>query len=88
VSHQLFRDWRESKTSKMLWVSADPDCRKLVLVKHLVDSVLPTTESRTVCYFFFKDGFKDQISTTSAICCILHQLFKQRPALLSDATLD
>jgi len=39
------------------------------------------------CYFFFKDGFEDQISATSALCCILHQLFKQKPALLSDATL-
>ncbi|KAK0725931.1 hypothetical protein B0H67DRAFT_508993, partial [Lasiosphaeris hirsuta] len=88
VSHELFRAWQESKLSRILWVSADPGCGKSVLAKHLVDSVLPTTESRTVCYFFFKDGFDDQTSVTSALCCILHQLFKQKCKLLSDAILE
>jgi len=72
----------------MLWVSADPGCGKSVLAKHLVDSVLPTTESRTVCYFFFKDDFEDQRSVTSALCCILYQLFMHKRNLLSDAILD
>ncbi|GAB1313191.1 Heterokaryon incompatibility domain-containing protein [Madurella fahalii] len=88
VSHRLFRDWQESKSSRMLWVSADPGCGKSVLAKHLVDSVLQTVKSRTVCYFFFKDGFEDQTSVTGALCCILHQLFTQKRALLSDAVLD
>ncbi|RYP34424.1 hypothetical protein DL767_004293 [Monosporascus sp. MG133] len=72
----------------MLWVSADPGCGKSVLTKYLVDSVLQTTEFRTVCYFFFKDDFEDQRNVVSALCCILHQLFKQKRVLLSDAILD
>jgi ankyrin repeat protein len=72
----------------MLWVSADPGCGKSVLAKHLVDSVLRTTESTTMCYFFFKDDFEDQRNVVSAICCILHQLFMQKRTLLSDAVLD
>ncbi|KAK4182277.1 hypothetical protein QBC35DRAFT_518914 [Podospora australis] len=88
VSHELFRDWQESKSSRMLWVSADPGCGKSVLAKHLVDSVLPTIESRTVCYFFFKDDFEDQRSAVSALCCILHQLFDRKRTLLSNAILD
>ena len=72
----------------MLWVSADPGCGKSVLAKHLVDSILPTTESRTTCYFFFKDDFEDQRSVVSAIRCILRQLFIQRRILLSDKILD
>ncbi|KAK3358089.1 hypothetical protein B0T25DRAFT_176671 [Lasiosphaeria hispida] len=88
VSHERFREWQESRSSRMLWVSADPGCGKSVLAKHLVDSVLLTTKSRTVCYFFFKDGFDDQTSVTGALCCILHQLFKQRRDLLSGAILD
>ena len=75
VAHELFLDWQESKSSRMLWVSADPGCGKSVLAKYLVDSVLATTESRTVCYFFFKDDFEDQKSIVSALSCILHQLF-------------
>jgi ankyrin repeat protein len=88
VAHELFRDWHESKSSTMLWVSADPGCGKSVLVKHLVDSILPTTESRTTCYFFFKDDFDDQRSVTSALCCILHQLFKQKRILLTENILE
>ena len=72
----------------MLWVSADPGCGKSVLVKYLVNFVLPTTESRTVCYFFFKDDFEDQRYVVSALCCILRQLFIQKPTLLSDTILD
>jgi hypothetical protein len=87
VGHRLFRDWLEGVEgkSKALWVSADPGCGKSVLAKHLVDDVLATTETRTTCYFFFKDDFEDQKSAINALCCILHQLFTQKPALFSEA---
>ncbi|KAN0086322.1 hypothetical protein V8E54_000010 [Elaphomyces granulatus] len=84
VAHELFRDWQESKSSRMLWVSADPGCGKSVLAKYLVDSVLASTESRTTCYFFFKDDFEDQRSIVCALCCILRQLFLQKRVLLSE----
>ncbi|KAL7946838.1 ankyrin repeat-containing domain protein [Trichoderma barbatum] len=71
----------------MLWVSANPRCGKSVLARHLVDSIVQTTESRTVCYFFFKDGFPDQKSVSSALCCILRQIFIQKPSILSEAIL-
>ncbi|KAM0473921.1 hypothetical protein ACHAPX_007969 [Trichoderma viride] len=41
-----------------------PGCGKSVLAKHLIDSVLPSTASRTTCYFFFKDDFEDQKNVT------------------------
>lgn len=87
ISHELFKEWERSKSSRMLWVSADPGCGKSVLVKHLVDSILQTTESRTVCYFFFKDDFSDQRNVVSALRCILRQLFLKKPLLLSDQVL-
>lgn len=87
VSHEHFRTWNESNSSAMLWVSADPGCGKSVLVRYLIDSVVQTTESRTVCYFFFKDDFLDQRNVTSALSCILRQIFIQRPSLLSDEIL-
>ena len=67
----------------MLWVSANPGCGKSVLAKYLVNE-LKTTESRTICYFFFKDDFEDQRSARSALSCILHQLFTRREDLFSD----
>ncbi|KAH7109488.1 hypothetical protein B0J13DRAFT_663639 [Dactylonectria estremocensis] len=81
VRHGHFQQWRESKSSSMLWVSANPGCGKSVLAKRLVDSELRTTESRTTCYFFFKDDFEDQRSAKSALSCILHQLFTQKEEL-------
>ncbi|KXX83103.1 Ankyrin repeat domain-containing protein 50 [Madurella mycetomatis] len=84
INHNLFQQWRESNSSNMLWVSADPGCGKSVLAKYLVDEVLRTTESRTTCYFFFKDDFDDQKSARNALRCILHQLFTQREILFSD----
>ncbi|KAL6823353.1 ankyrin [Trichoderma camerunense] len=87
VSHEHFRTWNESSSSSMLWVSADPGCGKSVLMRHLVDSVVQTTASRTVCYFFFKDDFPDQKNVASALCCILRQIFVQKPSLLSEAIL-
>ncbi|EHK19521.1 uncharacterized protein TRIVIDRAFT_132672, partial [Trichoderma virens Gv29-8] len=85
TQHQLFLDWKKSTFSRLLWVSADPGCGKSVLVKYLVDHILLSETSRTVCYFFFKDDFEDQKSIVSALCCILYQLFQQNPALLSES---
>ncbi|EHK19944.1 NACHT and ankyrin domain protein, partial [Trichoderma virens Gv29-8] len=87
VSHEHFQTWNESNSSGMLWVSADPGCGKSVLVRHLIDSVVQSSDSRTVCYFFFKDDFPDQKNLISALCCILRQIFIQKPILLSDEIL-
>jgi ankyrin repeat protein len=85
--HERFQEWEKSRESRMLWVSADPGCGKSVLAKYLVDSVLPTTQSRTVCYFFFKD-IDDQRSVVRALCCVLRQIFIQNRNLLSGEILD
>ncbi|KAK8001187.1 hypothetical protein PG991_013409 [Apiospora marii] len=81
TTHDLFLNWQK-ETSTILWVSADPGCGKSVLARYLVDEVLASSATRTTCYFFFKDDFDDQKSLETAVCCILHQLFVQRPALL------
>lgn len=83
TSHPYFRSWQESKISSLLWVSADPGCGKSVLAKYLADAMLPSTRSRTTCYFFFKDDFEDQRNAASAFCCVLRQIFIQNDALLS-----
>lgn len=85
--HEKFKHWNESTESCLLWVSADPGCGKSVLAKYLVDEVIPSQE-KTICYFFFKDGFLDQQSASNAICAILRQLFRQKPHLLSDGVLS
>ncbi|KAK3369256.1 hypothetical protein B0T24DRAFT_557176, partial [Lasiosphaeria ovina] len=87
TSHLLFRNWQQSNAASLLWVSADPGCGKSVLARYLADDVLRSTDTRTTCYFFFKDGFDDQKSSTTALCCILRQIFKQRPGCFSDQIL-
>ncbi|KAI9862582.1 MAG: hypothetical protein M1813_004434, partial [Trichoglossum hirsutum] len=88
TNHSRFHNWNGERKSSLLWVSADPGCGKSVLVKHLVDHILPSTDKRTTCYFFFKDDFTDQKSATNAVCAILRQLFLARPHLLRDSILD
>ncbi|KPM38322.1 hypothetical protein AK830_g8241 [Neonectria ditissima] len=85
INHQFFRAWQEKNGSAFLWVSADPGCGKSVLAKYLIDDVLPSACSpqSLICYFFFKEDFEDQRSPENALCCILHQIFFQRPDLLS-----
>jgi ankyrin repeat domain-containing protein 50 len=69
----------------MLWVTADPGWGKSVLSKSLIDNELRSTNSRTTCYFFFKDDNKDQTAVTNALCAILHQLFSTKRELLGHA---
>ncbi|XTI87103.1 hypothetical protein V2W45_1236845, partial [Cenococcum geophilum] len=52
-------------------VSADPRYGKSVLVRYLVNSILLTIGSGTVCYFFFKDS-RDQRNAVSALRYILY----------------
>ncbi|GES64091.1 sex-determining protein fem-1 [Aspergillus terreus] len=89
TGHPRFRAWIERDQQSLLWVSADPGCGKSVLTRHLVDEALVTAAGeRTICYFFFKDEFEDQQSSTSAIASVLRQLFLAKPHLLPDSVLD
>ncbi|RYP51033.1 hypothetical protein DL768_003533 [Monosporascus sp. mg162] len=74
---------RKNRNPNRVPGTSNPGCGKSVLAKYLVDE-LRTAESRTICYFFFKDDFEDQRSARSALSCILHQLFTQREDLFSD----
>lgn len=70
-------------------MSADPGYGKSVLASFLVDefnnpesqSILPTT----VCFFFYKDGYEEQNNAQSALCALLHQLFKAKTPLIKHA---
>ncbi|KAG2414604.1 hypothetical protein HFD88_003795 [Aspergillus terreus] len=89
TGHPRFRAWIGSIQQSLLWVSADPGGGKSVLTRHLVDEALVTAAGeRTICYFFFKDDFEDQRSSTSAIASVLRQLFLAKPHLLPDSVLD
>ena len=82
TNHSLFRSWNNKSSSSVLWVSADPGCGKSTLAKYL-----PGPKTRTICYFFFKDDFDDQRSSTTAICSLLRQLFVTKPRLLRERVL-
>ena len=92
LNHTSFLTWRESQSSSLLWLSADPGCGKSVLSKYLVDrrgKVLTVTiETPIVCYFFFKDGDVERMSGAKAMCAFLHQLIMQQPHLYRYAKED
>ncbi|CZR63528.1 uncharacterized protein PAC_13425 [Phialocephala subalpina] len=85
LRHTNYINWRDSLTSSLLWISADPGCGKSVLSKFLADQELQVTKDRTICYFFFKDDNEDQKTTTNALCALLHQLFGKKNELLKYA---
>lgn len=58
-----FLKWRDSKHSRLLWVSAGPGCGKSVLSRSLVDErrVCTSAMASTVCYFFFSRMAKNSV---------------------------
>jgi hypothetical protein len=50
-----------------------------------VEKELKSTESRTTCYFFFKDDDVKQKNVTHALSALLHQLFSQKKFLIRHA---
>jgi ankyrin repeat domain-containing protein 50 len=85
--HKNFQKWRESNSSSLIWISADPGCGKSVLSKSLIDEDFRSTETQTTCYFFFKDD-NDIQDISTAISAFLHQLFSQKPILIQHAMSD
>ncbi|GAP91555.2 putative ankyrin repeat-containing domain [Rosellinia necatrix] len=81
-----FLQWRDSRKSSLLWVSAGPGCGKSVLSRALIDEHRLSTNitTSTICYFFFKDGDERRMRSTNSLCAILHQLLTQN---LSGSTL-
>lgn len=92
LGHPDFLAWRQSQSSSLLWVSADPGCGKSVLSKSLIDckgeALSMTSDASTICYFFFKDGEIDRVDGAQAVCAFLHQLFLQQPCLYKYAEED
>ncbi len=87
LQHENFQNWRDNSLS-LLWVSADPGCGKSVFSKSLIDEDIRSTETRTTCYFFFKDDNEIQKNITTALSALLHQLFSQKPILITHAMSD
>ena len=83
---ERFLEWRNSKDSRLLWVSAGPGCGKSVLSRCLVDErkVCTNVMASTVCYFFFKDGQEQRTRGANALSAMLHQLFNNT-SLISHA---
>ena len=73
-----FLEWRDSKHSRLLWISAGPGCGKSVLSRSLIDErrVCTSAMASTVCYFFFEDGQEQRMRGANALSAILHQLFE------------
>ena len=80
-----FQKWSDAKRSCLLWLSAGPGCGKSVLSRCLVDEDIVDRSLSTsiVCYFFFKDGQKGQMTAANAMSAITHQIL----AHYSDAAL-
>ncbi|RBR12486.1 uncharacterized protein FIESC28_08610 [Fusarium coffeatum] len=82
----MFINWDLSAKSGLLSITADPGCGKSVLAKYLLEEELTARhsgENRIVCYFFSMDTPESMDRGACAIRCILHQVFLERPDLIS-----
>ena len=80
-----FIDWRDGKSSGLLWVSAGPGFGKSVLARTLIDERLLSQSEITTCYFFFTEDDKNARRATDALSALLHQLLVKHPALIKYA---
>ncbi|KAJ6002935.1 hypothetical protein N7451_005482 [Penicillium sp. IBT 35674x] len=89
LQHREYQKWRTQARSSLLWVSADPGYGKSVLAKFLVEHLRHTKSDdgrpEFVCHFFFKGDNDEQRKTVLALRALLHQIFKNDPALLRHA---
>lgn len=81
LENDKYTQWWQGQKDGLLWISADSGCGKSVLARSLIDNELRSTNTHTVCYFFFKDN-EEQENLNTALCAILHQLFSAQPQLL------
>lgn len=78
-----YQEWRQKTSKSLLWYSADPGCGKTVLARYLVDEVYYA--SPLILYFFFQRHDRRHNALSTALCAILHQLYRHRPHLLQYA---
>lgn len=83
LKHKQFQWWASSRSSALLWISANPGCGKSVMAKFLIthlQSVIRSKQSTNISYFFFKEGLEEQDNASSMVSALLHQLYtRQRP---------
>jgi hypothetical protein len=89
IEHERYKFWKQELDTSLLWVSADPGCGKSFLASFLVDKLFAfdsqSKQASTVCYFFFKDDNDKQKTASSALCAVLHQLFRAKTSLVKHA---
>lgn len=78
IKDSKFLEWRDSRSSGLLWVSARPGCGKSVLARALIDESLVCRDSATstLVYYFFQGGHEQRTHGHNALSAILHQLFE------------
>ncbi|KAI9889110.1 MAG: hypothetical protein M1814_005771 [Vezdaea aestivalis] len=86
LRHRHYLQWKDGKSSNLLWISADPGCGKSVLARFLIDGLGSSdAEYRNNVCFFFKDDNDQQNNAILALRAILYQLFETQKELIKHA---
>jgi hypothetical protein len=84
-STERYRDWNDSSTGRLLWISADAGCGKSVLAKYIIQYHRKHQLESNVCFFIFRKGNPEQEDSVYALSAILHQICSFQPELLEHA---
>lgn len=75
LRHRRYIEWCSSREQDALWLAAAPGLGKSVLVKTLVEEVLPREFPSSLVLYYFFERTRDEAQLATALCAILHQLF-------------
>lgn len=77
-----YQSWKKEQKSSFLWLSGPQGCGKSVLASFLIEELGGEDSQKslpgTVCYFFFSANSKENKSPCTALCAVLHQLFRSK----------
>ena len=78
-----FREWREDRQSRLLWIKGDPGKGKTMLLCGIIDELKKSTAHNCLLSFFFCEYDQPSSSVTAVLRGLIFLLIDQQPSLIS-----
>jgi hypothetical protein len=80
LDHEVYKAWRESQVTRLLWLCGPPGCGKTTLASFaLRDWKENFQNTHTAGYFFFNRQYDKAKSPRNFLSAIIHQLMQLYP---------
>lgn len=82
LKNYMFKQWRDGGQSRLLWITADPEKGKTMLVCGIIDQLMKQSAYR-VCYFFCQNTDDRMNTATAVLRGLIFLLVEHQPVLIS-----